>query len=1139
MQTEKTVPKPKKRSFLRRFGLWSVVVILVLLVGGSISVLGMMGRTLVAPDWVRTEIVTRVNTATPDINIELGSIELILDHGWQPQARVRDVRVNNAAGASIVEFSEADVQLAMGPLLRGEVKPKSISVSGVFATLLRDVDGTVSLRGGADLSGQSRTAANLAELIEQLDTIFQVPELSALRTARVQALTLRYEDSRAQRVWVADGGRLRLDHDGDQLTLGADLAVLDGGSGVSTLEVNYTSKIGDQQASFGVNISDIAAQDIALQNPAFAWMTVLRAPISGSVRSGVGTDGTLAPLNATLQIGAGVVQPNEAAQPIPFQSARSYFTYRPENQIIDFDQLSIVSQWLTAEIDGQASLIGLDNGLLKELVGQFQLSNLALNPNGLYAEAIQLDRADMDFQMRLDPFDFRIGRLQIVDQGKNIEVDGDFTTDDEGWSYAVNGQVDGVSPDRLLTLWPENVAAPTRNWISANLLAGNMTNLDVALRGGENHATNAFVGFNFDSADVRYLKTLPPVKNASGHASLVSNRFVAAIENGSVLAPQGGLIDVAGSAFIIPDVTIKGRVVGEVKLASKSTVTAALSLLNQPKLEVMDKAGLPVSLADGRAEVTGNITFPMRRGTKFQDIKYTAQGKLLSIKVDGLVADKRIASDQLELAATNSGVRIWGPGRIGNVGFDAEWSQAIGAGQAGNSQIKGTVELSELLIDEFDIGLPTGTLIGAAVGELTLQLAKDTPPTIALTSNLRGVRVRIPALGWTKAAGDAGLLQLSGRLGAAPVIDELVLDAPGLSARGSITTTAGGGLDKARFSRVTVGNWLRAPVVLTGQGKGAPMKIDVSGGSLDLRRAEFGQGGGQGGGDGGPMNLKLDNLQITDTLALTDMRGTFTTKNGLDGKFSAGLNGGTQIQGQILPQNGRSAVKVTSNNAGGVFASAGLLKQARDGDLTLTLLPVGSGGAFDGDLRVTNTRIKDAPAIAALLNALSIVGILEQMNGSGIHFSEVEAAFRLTPSTMTLTRASAVGPSMGISMDGIYAVDKGTLDMQGVVSPLFLLNGIGSFLTRKGEGLIGFNYTLRGPAKSPKVGVNPLSVFTPGMFREVFRSPAPKVAQPSGTAPERNIFEPSPTTDLTGDIPLSRAERRRLDLNKDLSGSDR
>ena len=69
------------------------------------------------------------------------------------------------------------------------------------------------------------------------------------------------------------------------------------------------------------------------------------------------------------------------------------------------------------------------------------------------------------------------------------------------------------------------------------------------------------------------------------------------------------------------------------------------------------------------------------------------------------------------------------------------------------------------------------------------------------------------------------------------------------------------------------------------------------------------------------------------------------------------------------------------------------------------------------------------------------------------------------------------------------------MDFQGVISPVYLLNGIGSLLTRKGEGLIGFNFNLTGQTDNPNVLVNPLSALTPGMFRELFRRPPPQVSQ--------------------------------------------
>ena len=65
------------------------------------------------------------------------------------------------------------------------------------------------------------------------------------------------------------------------------------------------------------------------------------------------------------------------------------------------------------------------------------------------------------------------------------------------------------------------------------------------------------------------------------------------------------------------------------------------------------------------------------------------------------------------------------------------------------------------------------------------------------------------------------------------------------------------------------------------------------------------------------------------------------------------------------------------------------------------------------------------------------------------------------------------------------------MDFRGVVSPVYFLNGIGSILTRRGEGLFGFNYRMTGPASGPSVGVNPLSILTPGAFRQLFRRAPP------------------------------------------------
>jgi hypothetical protein len=104
-------------------------------------------------------------------------------------------------------------------------------------------------------------------------------------------------------------------------------------------------------------------------------------------------------------------------------------------------------------------------------------------------------------------------------------------------------------------------------------------------------------------------------------------------------------------------------------------------------------------------------------------------------------------------------------------------------------------------------------------------------------------------------------------------------------------------------------------------------------------------------------------------------------------------------------------------------------------------------------------------------------------------------------------------------MDGYYDLVRRQMDMQGVISPVYVLNAIGQLFTRRGEGLIGFNYTLKGPEISPRVAVNPLSALTPGFLREMFRRPAPQVeggGPPDARSPPETRGDGAQIPDLQG-----------------------
>ncbi|MDX1785720.1 MAG: hypothetical protein R3210_06290, partial [Roseovarius sp.] len=87
----------------------------------------------------------------------------------------------------------------------------------------------------------------------------------------------------------------------------------------------------------------------------------------------------------------------------------------------------------------------------------------------------------------------------------------------------------------------------------------------------------------------------------------------------------------------------------------------------------------------------------------------------------------------------------------------------------------------------------------------------------------------------------------------------------------------------------------------------------------------------------------------------------------------------------------------------------------------------------------------------------------------------------------------------------------------------YLVNQVGGIFTRQGEGLVGVNYKLKGPAKSPRVQVNPLSILTPGMFREIFRRSPPSVAR-NATGDVTGAPAPEPDT-REAPNPIKRRDR--------------
>jgi hypothetical protein len=1087
--------EPRRRWRPRRLhwhlSIWTLVAAGIAGLFLVLASMSLTGRVVALPAWVGERVLERLNAVLPDGAATLRQVEFGMTPRGRPMLRLVDLGIRDGTGLELAQINSVESGFRPGALLVGRLEPTMLRLQGAQVTLRRLSDGTFSLQLGQELGA----SGNLATVLDTIDATFSDGILASTDRLEATDLTITLEDARSGRLWQVTDGRLEIVPGENVVDTMVSFDVFNGTEELATTEFAFRSARASSEASLSARFANAAAADIAAQSPALAVLKVIDAPISGALRSTLDATGAVVDLAGTMEIGEGALSPTPGAKPAAFDGAKIYISYDPSQQRLDFQGLSVRSELGTADAEGHVFLTEFQGGWPGSLIGQIAINGARLDPEGMFAAPLELDNGVADLRLRLDPFSIDIGQA-VVNRGPNrYDVSGTISARRDGWRIAIDAGFDSADRDEILALWPLDIEPVTRGWVARNVYSGEVVDGVLAWRKSPGEKARMNGTFGMRDGKITVIDTLPPVDIERGYISLEPNAFTAVADAATITAPNGDRMDLAGLSYRIADLATKPNI-GIVNLAIDGPIRGGLALLDLPPFHIFDGNSYGPELARGRMSARGRVTFPVAPGEIARDaLGFDIRATLTDVTSDQVIDQKLLVADSLAVVATNSGVEISGPVRIGQAAASGSWRVPLSGAKAGGAEVEGTIALDASSLREFGLGAIEDFVTGSARARFAMDF--DDGPHLVLSSDLAGLGLRIPGTGWSKPAATAGKLEVDARVGDRPVVETLVVEAPGLSATGRITTAEGGGLGEAKFERVVIGGWLDAPVVLTGRGADRPMAITVPGGTIDMRRADLDSGSGGGAaGPSSPLTLALDKLIISEGIQIQNLRGDLDLSGGLHGTFTGRIIGGTRIDGTVAQQAEGAAFRIVSDKAGGVLRGTNIFQTARGGNLELILAPVGEVGTYEGDFTITDVRLVDAPAMAEMLSAVSVVGLLDQLSGPGIRFSEVEGRFRLTPSAVTLYRSSAVSASMGISLDGYYDMAAGTVDMQGVLSPFYLLNSLGRiFSPREGEGLVGFNFTLKGDFGDPAVEINPLSILTPGAFREIFRRPPPQMPQ--------------------------------------------
>lgn len=1072
------------------WGLGASTLVVILGIGGLWLRLG--AGPLILPEPLRAQIETRLDARMEAGRVAVGDMALTLpDGGRGPVIEFLDVTIADPGGAPRAAFPALRVHLDPRPILSGVLRPRRVEIAGAGLRLSRDAGGRFDL----DLTGAAGAAqVTLPQTMARLDEMFASPGFEGLDEVIATGVQMSMTDAMTDQVMRIDDATARLTRNDSQLTLtiGGALA----GSRDARLDLAVVRRAGEAETELAGVFGNLAARDLATVSPAFAWLDLMRAPISGRLALQLGDDGSVGALEGRLEIGAGTVEIGDADAPLRFDRIGADLRFDPADRRLSFTALALEAPALRFTARGHAD-VGRDG---RVFIGQLGLSDIAGDPGGLFGREVAVDGAQVDLRLTLRP-DLRleIAQATVFHDAARLHLSGRVAAEAEGLDIALDARIPRMDVATILGFWPETARPGMRRWVAERLPEATAEGVDLAIRRPPGQDARIALDLGLRDMTLRAFRQGPPITGGAGALSLVDDRLVFRLEAGRIAAPGAGAIDLGGSTMVIADTTQEGPEADFV-LTGRGRLAGLLSVLDGPPFTIFRNGEIgPERIGDGDLSFRTRVsTRLIRRGrpATLAELDLRAEADVTGFRATDLIAGREIAADRLALSLDPTGIAVRGTAEVSGVPVTGRWTQVLGPEGTGASVFEGRADLSAETLAGFGLRPPPGTLSGGAPVDLRLDLGGGGPGVLRAESELQGLGLAIPQLGWRMTEAASGRLLAEITLGPVPQATTLSLSAPGLTATGAATLTAAGGLDRLRIDRMVVGDWLDVTGALIGQGAGRPPAVEITGGRVSLAGLpQFPQG------NGGPVPItaRLDRVEASPTLALTGLEGLFEAGggSGITGEFTAGVNGRAGLSGILGRNEFGPDLRLLSADGGAVLRAAGIFENAYGGRMTLRLRAREVPRTFRGVLAIDGPRLRDAPAMAELLSAISVVGLLEQLGGDGIALGEVDARFVIEPGRLVLNEGTAVGPSLGISMDGVYDLSSRRFDMQGVVSPLYIVNGlVGALFAPRREGLFGFAYRLTGSAEDSSVTVNPLSILTPGIFREIFRRPPPELTEP-------------------------------------------
>ena len=989
---------------------------------------------------------------------------------------VTDITIKDAAGRPHSSLPRATLSLSLRALVLGEILPRAIELEGLRLRVLRAADGAMALDLGT--LAQAIDNPNAANFGDPAKVGAAIMDMFA-RPASTEPPAALHRWRSLTRIRVRNGAATLVDlqHDAVWQVPAFSLDMRREPAGGGRAEANIALAIGDQafelsttadvpvggtSAAVTTSLTRIWPSRLAKAMPVLADLAVLDAPLDLSASFQLGATLDVTDLKIAAELGAGLVRLGTGSLPI-----------------------------LGASIAAAGDSAKMDVTLSRLTLTQAPGAPADAAPTTIAGHA-NLTRANGRVAAKID-----------------ISLD----------------QVAFADLDRV---WPPGVGGDgARVWIVENLTDGIAHGLTLKL-GLEAPAdmsavtvTEATGQMQGSNVTAHWLRPIPPVEHGVAQLTLVSpDRIDIAISAGTQSATSLKLRD---GKVVITNLT------GEDAFADISAEFAGptadlIGVLQNPRLHLFDTN--KIDLRNPKGETTGKLAItalPLLSDVKVDQVHLKATGKVTNLHLTAIAAGYDLDAGMLDITVDNDGLKLRGTATLAAIPTNLVAEIDFRAGPPGQIvqkiNVSGTTDAAGLARIKLD---PSGLMSGTTAVTAELTTRRNQTAEAVVRADLTNTILQQQRLGFSKPAGQPATLEAKIQLQKDRItgINRLVVSGGGIDLQAQIDF-AMGRMQLVRFTRLRFGDltdvsgdvvWPRQP--------GDPWGVTLKGAGLDAS----GEFGGRGktaaaparndAGDPWTLDARIDTVRLGQGRQIygVNLRANNDGRISRQARITARTApnaGGFDIQ--IAPGAKGRTLSATADDAGALLIAADVFDDMRGGKLKLS-------GVYDdtapdhpltGLAEMTDYRIHNAPALAHLLQAITVYGAFEAAQSADLGFSQMTAPFRLTGDTLEIFDGQAFSASLGFTGKGRLDLGRRIADVQGTVVPAYFINSllgriplIGNLLSaEKGGGLFAIGFSVRGPFADPSVGVNPLTAVTPGFLRNLFGIFDSKPTVPAPGAP--------------------------------------